>query len=77
MKIWKLSPKDNNGYVRIRANTEARAREIAYEKFAHSNVHHAIHKTDWSKLAWNDQNQVTCELEDEDISDTEGFLDIV
>ncbi|MBS0285769.1 MAG: hypothetical protein JSR17_00210 [Proteobacteria bacterium] len=77
MKIWKLSPKEDNGYVRVRAETEARAREIAYQKFVSSKAHKTIHNKDWSKLAWNDKNQVTCELEDDDISNTEGFLDIV
>ncbi|MGD9591957.1 MAG: hypothetical protein AB7V32_05510 [Candidatus Berkiella sp.] len=77
MKIWKLTIKDNEGYVRIRAKTEDRAREVAYEMFSSSNAHKMVHASDWSKVAWTDKTQVHCELEDEDISNAEGLLDIV
>ena len=76
MKIWKLTVQNSPGYVRIRAANEPRAREIAYETFAKSKADTMIHPVDWSKVAWHDSNQVNCELEDEDIVEREGILDI-
>jgi hypothetical protein len=77
MKIWKLSPLQSNGYVRISADSEARAREIALKEFGNTKVNKMIHSKAWSDIAWNDPNMVTCKYENEDMSKTEGILDIV
>lgn len=80
MKVWKLSPKGQHaeaktGYLRIRAHSELRAREIAEETFENSKVN-TMHALNWSILNWFDKNAVECLLEEEDISTTEGILDI-
>jgi hypothetical protein len=77
MKIWKLTPTQSTGYVRIRANSETRAREIAMQTFLNTKVHKVMHNPDWSSLSWNDPNVVACQYEDDDISNVEGILDIV
>ena len=77
MKTWKLSPINSKGYVRIRAQTEDRAREIAYERFANTNVANVIHTVNWSQVHWQDKNQVLCKPEEDDLSSIEGILDIV
>ncbi|MBN9286824.1 MAG: hypothetical protein BGO43_05280 [Gammaproteobacteria bacterium 39-13] len=77
MKIWKLTPVNGSGYVRIRAPSEMRAREIAFKSFVSKEAHRSTHPTDWQNLSWQDAKQVTCILEEDDISDEEGFLDIV
>ncbi len=76
MNVWKLTVKNSPGYVRIRAATEARAREVAYETFARSKADTTIHPVEWREVSWNDKNQVTCELEEDDIVQSEGVLDI-
>ncbi|MBS0288537.1 MAG: hypothetical protein JSS07_00700 [Proteobacteria bacterium] len=76
MNIWKLSPKHAKGYVRIRASSEARAREIAHATFAISKADKMIHNVNWSQILWQNQDQVDCELESDDLSNTEGILDI-
>ncbi len=80
MKVWKLSPKsenpsNKNGYIRIRAESEQRAREIAEETFAKSKVK-SIHSAIWSTLDWKDRDLVECINESEDMSKTAGILDI-
>lgn len=80
MKVWKLSPKsenlnNGNGYIRIRAENEQRAREIAEKTFAKSKVK-TIHAQAWSTLNWEDKNLVECINESDDMSGTEGILDI-
>jgi hypothetical protein len=77
MKIWKLTPVQGKGYVRIRADSEIRAREIAYREFANTKVNKMVHTPDWSSLPWKDPNHVTCRYENEDMSGTEGIMDIV
>ncbi len=78
MKIWKLTPINSNGYVRIRAKSEARAREIAFDAFGNTKVNKVVHSTDWSSVAWNDPSSVSCVFEDDDdMSNEEGILDIV
>ncbi len=88
MKVWKLTPvseelnsnvwqgSSHKGWVRIRADSESKAREIAWRMFENKNVGTAIHSTDWSTTPWNNPKLVTCELEDDDIASTEGILDI-
>lgn len=82
MKIWKLSPmtqqsEGNNGYVRIRAKTEERAREIAQDAFANTKVDKVIHNLDWSDVNWHDKNMIQSEYEgDDDVSSIEGILDV-
>jgi hypothetical protein len=79
MKVWKLSPTGDssgkNGYIRIRAENETRAREIAEQAFAKSKVK-TMHSAVWSTLDWTDTNLVQCINESEDMSKTEGILDI-
>jgi len=80
MKVWKLSPKgqnetSKNGYIRVRAQTEQRAREIARQIFAKSKVK-TMHSVVWSTLDWSDESLVECLNESEDISNSEGILDI-
>jgi hypothetical protein len=77
MKIWKLMPIHGDGYVRIRAQNESRAREIAADRFEETNVSNVIHTKEWSSLSWQDPNSVKCELEDDDLSNEEGILDLV
>lgn len=83
MKIWKLSPKEQQsgahaGYVRIRAETEERARTVAENAFEKkTKVKNTIHSINWSELNWHDKNAVECQHEaDDDISTIEGILDI-
>ncbi|MCS5712070.1 hypothetical protein [Candidatus Berkiella aquae] len=81
MKVWKLSPKGQitdaePGYVRIRAHSEKRARDIAEETFEHSNTKTMIHKTNWADLDWHDTTAIECLLEEDDLSSTEGILDV-
>lgn len=77
MKIWKLTPNNGTGYVRIRSQTEIRAREIAFKYFVRKETHREVRPTDWANVRWLDANEVNCILEEDDISDEEGFLDIV
>lgn len=77
MITWKLTPKNGKGYVRIRAATEDRAREIAHDRFANTNVNKAIHTVSWNELDWKNPNEVICTREEDDMSKTEGILDIV
>lgn len=82
MKVWKLSPttqqpEGNNGYVRIRAMTEERARAIAQEAFENTEVDKVIHNLDWSDVNWQDKNTIQSEYEgDDDVSSIEGILDV-
>lgn len=82
MKVWKLSPTQpqqtgNNGYVRIRAETEERAREIAQEAFEDTDVDKVIHNLDWSELNWHDKRVIQSDYEgDDDVSSIEGILDV-
>lgn len=83
MKVWKLSPKEQQngahmGYVRIRAETEERARTVAENAFEKkTKVKNTIHAINWSELDWHDKNAVECIHEaDDDISTIEGILDI-
>lgn len=83
MKVWKLSPtvqssSKPNGFIRIRAVSEQRAREVAENAFeTKTKVKNTIHGVNWSELDWHDKNAVECLLEaDYDISTTEGILDI-
>lgn len=80
MKVWKLSPKSQNAngkteYIRLRAPTEQRAREMAEAAFAKSKVK-SLHSAVWSTLNWEDPNLVECTNESEDMSGSEGILDI-
>jgi len=72
MKVWKLSP--STGWVRIRAATETRAREIAERAFANTKVAKTVHASDWAETDWRNPQQVACKFEDEDLSQEEGIL---
>lgn len=79
MKIWKLVPKitlKHQGYVRIRAETEQRAREIAADLFIMQAKRANVSATEWSSIAWTDSKAVQCECEGDDIMGQEGVMDI-
>lgn len=80
MKTWKLTPKvvlKHQGYVRIRASTEDRARKIAAELFIMQAKRSNVAETEWSTIPWSDPNAVECVCDGDDILGDEGVLDIV
>jgi hypothetical protein len=75
MKVFKLIPNHaKNGWVRIRAISEERAREIAQTAFEDTNVKDTIHTPEWASVPWTNPSQVKCILEEEDLSREEGIL---
>lgn len=80
MKTWKLTPQvplKHNGYVRIRASTEERARKIAAELFILQAKRSNVAETEWSRIPWIDPKAVQCVCDGDDILGDEGVLDIV
>ncbi|MGE3319578.1 MAG: hypothetical protein AB7I18_09815 [Candidatus Berkiella sp.] len=81
MKVWMLSPIDKEasgkkGYIRIRAPSEERARQIAELAFEHGKVNKFIHDVNWAELNWTSHSEVKCEYEADDIESVEGILDV-
>lgn len=71
---WQLGgPK---GWVTIRAENEKRAREIAQKAFGKTKVGTHIHSTNWASLDWSNPDVVRCLYQADDVSGTEGIIDM-
>jgi hypothetical protein len=80
MKVWILTPKGQSRTVKIRAETEERARQIAYHAFSEpsptDDKDDIFQPSKWAGIDWKNINAVSCVYETDDISNIEGIINV-
>lgn len=85
MKVWLLKTADQKHSVTIRAATAEKARALASKVFSKSWNHPEYDENEedmpfesapWGNIDWHDIQAVSCTYQSDDLSNTEGVLNI-